>query len=387
MRPLKGASANVDERETLDLLGQVCLCNGLDQLLDGILPDLSQFLGADTACGFELAHDGDKLRVGKSATVNMDRRVIAVYNEEFLMMDPICSTLYSSSGACQLASYQAQVALLSDRVDPRKLDHSYYCNEFLMQEHLDHVLGISLRPTITDNPLLVLGFQRCRDRGDFDQDDLRRAKSVLPALLSRFDHFSLGFAFKNLEHQVALAGELRSYEVVIWQEDKISVYQNDRGTKSCLYDAKNGRIFYPGIGDILKKIANKPLKAKDISRILYGLAIYGIPAEYSIHVWNELDSPQCQIFKIDATPPCRRDFVGAWATVHHLTGREAEIMEKLFEGLKNQEIAHSLDLSVRTVENHLRSIFSKAGITSRTQALSSISNFAVQGSRASATCR
>ncbi|WP_340313452.1 helix-turn-helix domain-containing protein [Rhizorhabdus argentea] len=379
---MKTAGTNRDDRETLNFLDRVCQCNGLDQLLDSLLADLRQFLGADTACGFELAHDGDTLWVGKSATVNMDQRVIATYNDEFLRMDPICSTLYSPSGVCQLDSNRAQITLLSDRVDLQKSDHSYYCNEFLMKEHLDHVLGISFRPTIKDHPLLVLGFQRNRDQRDFDQDDLRKARSVLPALLSRFDYFSMGLAFKNLELQLASADGVRSYEIIIWNEDKISIYQVDRGNKTCLYGPKNSKIFYPGIGAILKKLAGKPLEIKNITQVLYGLGINGIPREYLVHVRTELDSPRCQVFRIDAAPPRRRDFVEAWAEVHSLTEREAEIVEKLFDGLKNQEIAHSLDLSVRTVENHLRSIFSKAGITSRTQALSSLSNFAVRGLRA-----
>jgi DNA-binding NarL/FixJ family response regulator len=51
-----------------------------------------------------------------------------------------------------------------------------------------------------------------------------------------------------------------------------------------------------------------------------------------------------------------------------LTEREVEVLHLLAEGLTNKNIAQELTLSVRTVEAHLRSIFSKLGVDSRTEA-------------------
>ena len=51
------------------------------------------------------------------------------------------------------------------------------------------------------------------------------------------------------------------------------------------------------------------------------------------------------------------------------TDREMEILRLAAKGLRNKEIARSLDLSVRTVEGHLSHLFSKLGVTSRTEAI------------------
>ncbi len=48
-----------------------------------------------------------------------------------------------------------------------------------------------------------------------------------------------------------------------------------------------------------------------------------------------------------------------------LTEREREILDLLTAGLSNKEIAQKLYLSVRTVEVHLRNIYSKLGVRSR----------------------
>ena len=52
----------------------------------------------------------------------------------------------------------------------------------------------------------------------------------------------------------------------------------------------------------------------------------------------------------------------------HLTRRETEVLHLLAEGLSNPEIAARLVLSRRTVDAHLRSIFDKLGVSTRTAA-------------------
>ena len=51
-----------------------------------------------------------------------------------------------------------------------------------------------------------------------------------------------------------------------------------------------------------------------------------------------------------------------------LTEREQEVLDLLAKGLTNKDIAQTLILSVRTVEAHLRNIYSKLGVASRTEA-------------------
>jgi len=52
-----------------------------------------------------------------------------------------------------------------------------------------------------------------------------------------------------------------------------------------------------------------------------------------------------------------------------LTPREREVIGLLVQGLSNKEIGHRLGIEVVTVALHLRSIYRKLGVTSRTQAV------------------
>lgn len=52
-----------------------------------------------------------------------------------------------------------------------------------------------------------------------------------------------------------------------------------------------------------------------------------------------------------------------------LTEREIEVLQLIAQGMSNQEIAHKLYLSEKTVKNHLTNIFRKINVTDRTQAV------------------
>lgn len=54
--------------------------------------------------------------------------------------------------------------------------------------------------------------------------------------------------------------------------------------------------------------------------------------------------------------------------VEVLTSRERQVLTLVAQGLSNRQIAHDLDLSVRTVEAHLTHIYDKLGVGSRTEA-------------------
>ncbi|PSR25497.1 MAG: hypothetical protein C7B47_12095 [Sulfobacillus thermosulfidooxidans] len=49
-----------------------------------------------------------------------------------------------------------------------------------------------------------------------------------------------------------------------------------------------------------------------------------------------------------------------------LTARETEILERVVQGLTDREIARDLVISPKTVDRHLRNIFRKLGVSSRT---------------------
>lgn len=58
-----------------------------------------------------------------------------------------------------------------------------------------------------------------------------------------------------------------------------------------------------------------------------------------------------------------------WHSAYHLTTREIEVAQLIQEGLNNTEIADRLVISMPTVKTHIKNIFSKFGVTSRSALL------------------
>lgn len=77
-----------------------------------------------------------------------------------------------------------------------------------------------------------------------------------------------------------------------------------------------------------------------------------------VGVYLHLKSAQCPHV---AAPHCAAEFDD------RLSAREREVAEAVASGLSNKEVAADLKISVRTVENHMRTIFAKLNVTTRTR--------------------
>jgi DNA-binding NarL/FixJ family response regulator len=62
----------------------------------------------------------------------------------------------------------------------------------------------------------------------------------------------------------------------------------------------------------------------------------------------------------------REGMIQKWKS---LSEREREVLQLLTEGENNKKIAASLGISINTVEKHLKNLYEKLGVTSRTEAV------------------
>jgi pimeloyl-ACP methyl ester carboxylesterase/DNA-binding CsgD family transcriptional regulator len=90
-----------------------------------------------------------------------------------------------------------------------------------------------------------------------------------------------------------------------------------------------------------------------------------VPLETSNHILLEHEPAFARFFEeLDGFLPG-----GAVHAFGSLTSREAEILERIAQGLDNGQIAARLELSEKTVRNHITHIFDKIGVESRAQAI------------------
>jgi pimeloyl-ACP methyl ester carboxylesterase/DNA-binding CsgD family transcriptional regulator len=88
-----------------------------------------------------------------------------------------------------------------------------------------------------------------------------------------------------------------------------------------------------------------------------------VPLESGNHILLEQEPAFRQLFEE------LQGFLGSAPSFGGLTAREAQILEQIAQGLDNAQIAARLELSEKTVRNHITSIFDKIGVESRAQAI------------------
>jgi len=70
--------------------------------------------------------------------------------------------------------------------------------------------------------------------------------------------------------------------------------------------------------------------------------------------------------------PLSRGMDEEFASRFGITAREADVIERVVQGLPNKHIARELSISLRTVETHLNNVFRKCGVRSRTELIRKI---------------
>lgn len=66
--------------------------------------------------------------------------------------------------------------------------------------------------------------------------------------------------------------------------------------------------------------------------------------------------------------------ISTLAKNHRLTERQSDVMRLVVKGLVNKEIARELDISENTVKQHLQSVYTHFGVSSRAQAILAVTS-------------
>lgn len=137
--------------------------------------------------------------------------------------------------------------------------------------------------------------------------------------------------------------------------------------------------------DVLKKIKEKKIDLKVIILTVHNEIEYLLKAvEIGIDGYILKDSESAQLREAIFTVISGESYIQPsmipmleskiverntdQAKIDLLTKRELEVLKLLSIGLYNKEIGEKLDISERTVKNHISSIFRKINVTDRTQA-------------------
>lgn len=351
----------------LALVNDVLACNGFDGLAADLLPRLTSFFRAGSSCAFEMRRDGDKLHLGRAIQIRMPKRSIADYAAHFVDLDPVCAPAFGTHDPRGLRPNGFSIVRLSDRCPRTALLGSEYYNDFLREIDIQHVFGLMVRPESDPARVVVLGFHRPRSERDFSIE-LDQATALAPSFRACVERMCYRSRIEELEARDD--GAVSAQWVMRFDRSaRLIGVEGAAGSRRLFRHAGSGAIHYPALLEALERAGETIVIDRFWQTLLADLGIRGVACGRPLRVrCTQAASDQREFeLRLAAAPAIPR--LETWAQQARLSAREIEVTRLVVSGLRNSDVAGRLGLSLRTVENHLRSIFSKAGVRSRTQLL------------------
>jgi DNA-binding CsgD family transcriptional regulator len=350
----------------LRLLDTVCSCSSFALVADRLLEPLASALGASSSVFLEFVErPGVGVGVGKRSYVGARPWSVDAYAERFFRADPLIERRLALLGEAD-GDETPSVNALPEAGEVR--DSDYY-HRFLRPSDIAHVVGLSVPfRSGLGRAMLCLGFHRRHGSAPFGAAELGLLQQLAPVMRSILSSLA---AREALPLSGALVDRItrthRGSGYLVFDEDLIVLHAGGRASEDLGIaaagpgDAASGGSL---LGELRRRLLAEPPPAGgapqqfSLVRPTDALAV-GIEAQAVA-----TGSGQRLIVTTsaaDARSP--GDACGRYG----LTARENEVARLVCAGSSNIGIARTLGIAVRTVENHLRSIYEKAGVRSRTQ--------------------
>ena len=100
-----------------------------------------------------------------------------------------------------------------------------------------------------------------------------------------------------------------------------------------------------------------------------GYVSKGVSSEELVDVVERVHAGECVLPDVSVTAPSG-DAIGRWpGRDEGLSARESEVLALICQGFSNEEIGGRAFIGINTVKTHVKSIYQKIGVDSRTKAL------------------
>jgi DNA-binding CsgD family transcriptional regulator len=360
-----------DYNDVLALINNCVLClrNGGNK--EEILSAMLQSFSADQAVF--LSAGNKRIDLSNSYALGAGRSYLNQYVDYFWRYDP----LYER----QFYTDQNSLVFKTDDVIPySKMVKLEYYNSFLRPQKL---LGeLIIRLYSNDIFLGVISLQRFKNHRFFDSKDIRKATLVVPHLINIFETADkLGKANEKI---TLLEEWMESYTegIILIDAQRKPLFLNSKANLFCT------SIF--GQNEKFARLTNTEntlpeLLIQDCEE-LERMQTSGIsPSSHINRIINTGDQRIyfAQYFLVFSPSPETKsyrfvvflsevskssDLTRASSVLeHNLSKREEDIAQYVAMGLSNKQIADKLNISPFTVQNHLKNIFGKTGLDSRTK--------------------
>lgn len=341
---------------------KILSCEHLDAVQDDILTPLVEALGASSAVFLQMfASPLGERHYGARSYVGTRPGSVDAYLDKFDGLDPVMMP------ALRWLDNPGQAAphLLTGTFERNMELNSYYADSFLRPFDIGHVVAFVV-PVNTgfETQMACVGLHRGIGSSAFSPQQIRWFQRLGPAIRSVLYVLSCREALV-LSETVAMAAKEAGADMgfLILDEDLVVRNGNARGLED-MGMSSAGRIASPLLGEIKQRLLQTGVEnthfrfRADDER----------DCDVDVRDFRTTDGRRFHL--VTTSGSGKRHAIGAACRSFGLTERETEIASRIAEGKCNASLAQELGISLRTGENHLRAIYRKVGVSSRTQLLS-----------------
>ncbi len=357
-----------------EAIERILSCTAFEQTSNSVLEPLTRAVNAASGVFVQflgLPLDGDI--VGQRFNFGGQASAVDVYAEGLYELDPMVQPAleWLRSGADAHGTF---VTLLSDI--PGWRDQVYY-RKFLERFGIGHVLAAAIPVRTGLAPqIMCIGFHRPERAGCFSEAEIGRLHSLLPALRPVLCNLAYREALSlagTVLDEVSDAGN--GLGILVLDEDLRVRQANARGlSQFCLQRNDHfGHTVQPEVFASLRKhlLDGAPSIGRGRRAHVAAPGNGSNPSaslDVEIRTFHSTDL-RVYYLLIVSEVGLARNMDAACARLS-LTDREVMVARLICAGQGSVAIARELSIARRTVENHLRSIYAKAGVNSRSQLVS-----------------
>jgi DNA-binding CsgD family transcriptional regulator len=349
-----------------------CLKNG--GKTQNILSEMLKAFKADEAVFLSANENYEGVNLANSYALCRDRSYLTQYADYYWRYDPLYKMqFYPMSGY--------SVFKTDDVIPYSQMVKLEYYYSFLRPQNL---LGeLIIRLNSRDSTLGVISLQRYKEHQGFGKKDVRKASLLVPYLVSVFETASRFTKVDNERILLEQWVESQSEGVILLDSEYKHIYLNSKARFFC--QLLNGRHAKALCNDISPDFVIPNMIVQECKNLTTMDEVNGIIQNHSNRILSiknktryylqyfsvilPLGERSAPYFVIFLSELKRYDNSAEEIVTEQqkLSKREEVIARYASMGLTNKQIAERLCISPFTVQNHLKSIFEKTGLDSRTK--------------------
>lgn len=358
-----------DLNQVLDVGRLSIECNSIEELQNEAITKMQKSLRADSSVMINIYRDGKSVRFKPKKAFDHPDSEMKRWCSQYQLQDPFVN--------CYINEFKARssnVIVSNQVVRDAEYQTSRFYNDFLRPMSIYHVMVVGLRAG--NFPFGLIGFHRPKNAPAFSDREIALAELMSPHIVAANQKVS----FRNeLCERNRLIEELATdtpYDSIILLDDTLTPIFVSKAASELLnhaarhhaFQTKGKAVMPPALLDRCKKLARANAADDDIEGLQsFDLKIGLNDASVSVAI-RPIDYGSKGLRFIiclkskNAESALSTDGILRFG----LTVRQTDIAQLVGVGLTNADIAGKLCISTRTVENHLRTIYEKAGVNNRT---------------------